>query len=105
MGEEVWAVYKVGSLCVFPRQVNEHAKSKVNMFFLFSVCFTDFHTRIIFVKEELELEKQQGVEKEPMNRLSELELLSSHYLQNQLPSILEALLCSDNLMTDELWKW
>lgn len=57
------------------------------------------------MKEELELEKQQGVEKEPMNSLSELDLLSSHYLEDQLPTILEVLLCSDHLMTDELWKW
>ncbi|XP_037439436.1 uncharacterized protein LOC119307462 isoform X2 [Triticum dicoccoides] len=70
------------SLCIFPRQVNEHAKSK-----------------------ELELEKQQGVENEPMNSLSELDLLTSHYLQDDLPIILEVLLRSDHLMTDELWKW
>jgi hypothetical protein len=32
------------SLSIFPRQVNEHGKSKVNIcFFLFSVSFTDFH--------------------------------------------------------------
>lgn len=36
----------VGSLCVFPRQVNEHAKSKVNIFFS---CF--LFVSLIFIPE------------------------------------------------------
>ncbi|PVH36442.1 hypothetical protein PAHAL_6G074700 [Panicum hallii] len=50
--------------------LNEHAKSK----------------------EDLELEWRKGVVKEPFNKLSELELLTSHYLEDELPVILEALL-------------
>jgi hypothetical protein len=44
------------------------------------------------VKEDLELEWRKGVVKEPFNKLSELELLTSHYLEDELPVILEALL-------------
>jgi hypothetical protein len=57
------------------------------------------------VKEDLELEWRKGVVKEPFNKLSELELLTSHNLEDELPVILEALLCSDDLMTHELWEW
>lgn len=56
-------------------------------------------------EENLGLEWQQEEEKEPFNKLSELDLLSSHYLEGELPIILEKLLCSDNLMTAELWEW
>jgi len=77
----------------------------VNIFFTrFSVCFTDFHTRIIAMKDDLEPEQQQE-DKEPFNKLSELDLLTSHYLENELPIILEKLLCSDHIMTAELWEW
>ncbi|GER49913.1 RNA-binding (RRM/RBD/RNP motifs) family protein [Striga asiatica] len=52
----------VGSLSVFPRQVNEHGKSKVD--------------------PGLELQPE---EKENFHKLSELDLLTLHYLEDSLP--------------------
>ncbi|WVZ95630.1 hypothetical protein U9M48_041364 [Paspalum notatum var. saurae] len=82
-GKRKYGLYErdAGSLSIFPRQVNEHGKRKP--------------------KED---ERQQE-EEEPFNKLSELDLLSSKYLEDYLPVVLQKLLCSDHLMTHELWEW
>jgi hypothetical protein len=56
-------------------------------------------------KEDLELERQLGFEENVVNKISELDLLSSHFLQERLPFILEELVCANNDTTDDLWKW
>ncbi|KAK3150539.1 hypothetical protein QOZ80_3AG0234470 [Eleusine coracana subsp. coracana] len=54
--------------------------------------------------EDPKLERQQEAEV-PFDRLSELDLLTSSYLEDELPVVLENLLCSDHQMTAELWEW
>jgi hypothetical protein len=59
---------------------------------------------LIFIPELLLCMKEdecQQEEEEPFNKLPELDLLSSMYLED-LPAVLENLLCCDHLMTDEL---
>ena len=94
------------SLSIFPRQINEHGKPKVKVIFLFllfsTFCLSDFQTTNTCMKDE---GSQQGVEEleEPFELLSELDLLYSHYLEEQLSMILELLLASPK-MQPELWR-
>ena len=113
------------SLSIFPRQINEHGQPKVKDIFLFlllsTFCLSDFQTTNTYMnaegsKREVKEEQttntcmkdegsQQGVEEleEPFELLSELDLLYSHYLEEQLSMILELLLTSPK-MQPELWR-